>query len=123
MEKRNVKVYIAGKLNDEATKYIANVHKMIKTAAEVRKAGYSVYVPAVDLLEGIVSGDFEYDDYFDNSQPWLLASDVMMLVEGWESSPGVAREIKLAEANDIPVFNKVIDIDRHYKLLDSLRGD
>jgi hypothetical protein len=80
------KIYIAGKLNDTAVGYIKNCHKMIKTAKEVRSAGFSVYVPCIDFLEGLVDGGFEYNDYFDNSQPWLLASDAVFLTPGWGSS-------------------------------------
>jgi hypothetical protein len=101
------KIYIAGKLNDTAVGYIKNCHKMIKTAKEVREAGFSVYVPCIDFLEGLVDGGFEYNDYFDNSQPWLLASDAVFLTPGWGSSEGTKREIALARENDIPVFDNI----------------
>jgi hypothetical protein len=101
------KIYIAGKLNDDAVGYIKNMHKMIKTAKAAREAGFSVYVPCVDILEGLVDGNFTYKDFFDNSQPWLLASDGVLLTPGWETSEGTKREIKLAEDNNIPVFLSV----------------
>ena len=101
------KVYIAGKLNDSAVGYIKNCHKMIKTAKTVRDAGFSVYVPCIDFLEGLVDGDFDYNDYFDNSQPWLLSSDAVFLTPGWGSSEGTRREMALAELNNIPVFENL----------------
>lgn len=101
------KVYIAGKLNDMAVGYIKNCHKMIKVAKEVRNAGFSVYVPCVDFLEGLVDGNFEYEDFFNNSQPWLLSADAIFLVPGWGSSEGTKREIALARENDIPIFDNI----------------
>jgi len=101
------KVYIAGKLNDMAVGYIKNCHKMIKTARLVRNEGFSVYVPCVDLLEGLVDGNFDYDDYFENSQPWLLSSDAVFLTPGWGESEGTKREIALATEHNIPVFENL----------------
>ena len=111
------KVYVAGKLNDDAVGYIKNVHKMIKTAREVRKHGYAVYVPCNDFLEGLVDGDFGYGDYFDNSQPWLKAADAVFLVPGWETSTGTKREMELAERFNIPIFSDMPSMNKHFGVL------
>ena len=108
------KVYIAGKLNDMAIDYIKNCHKMIKTAKRVRDAGFSVYVPCIDILEGIVDGDFGYEDFFNNSQPWLLSADAIFLTPGWGTSEGTKREIALARENDIPVFDSLEVMIAHF---------
>ena len=50
------KIYIAGKLNAMAVDYLYNVHNMMNTAQAVKSAGYSVYVPAIDLMMGIMFG-------------------------------------------------------------------
>jgi len=114
MEKRKFKVYVAGKLNDDAVGYIKNCHRMIKTAKELRNAGFCVYVPCIDFLEGLVDGNFDYPDYFDNSQPWLLSSDAIFLTPGWETSKGTMMEIALAESNGIRVFDKIDMIKEFY---------
>lgn len=101
------KVYCAGKLNDMAPDYIKNCHKMIKTAKLVRDAGFAVYVPCIDFLEGLVDGGFDYSDYFENSQPWLLSADAIFLTPGWGTSEGTKREIALARENGIPVFDNI----------------
>lgn len=106
------KVYIAGKLNDDAVGYIKNCHKMIKVAKVVRDLGFAVYVPCIDFLEGLVDGNFDYPDYFENSQPWLMSSDAVLLVPGWEDSKGTAREIELAKSLGIPIFKNPRDL--HY---------
>lgn len=107
------KIYIAGKLNDPACDYIKNVHHMIKTAKMVRDAGYAVYVPGIDMLEGLVDGNMEYDDYFNNSQEFLLVCDGVFVCSNWESSKGTKREIVLATIHNIPVFYSIDDLMEH----------
>lgn len=109
------KIYVAGKLNADAVGYIKNMHRMIKTAGVLRKSGYSVYVPCNDILEGLVHGDFDYEDYFDNSQPWLMASDAVFLTQGWETSTGTLKEMKLARENNIPVFYLLEGMEEFFK--------
>lgn len=112
------KVYVAGKLNGMACDYLINVHRMIKQAERVRKAGFAVFVPGIDLLMGVVMGDWEYKDYFDNSQPWLVASDAIFVTPGWERSEGTKREIKYAESLGIPVY---YDLNAMLKALNDTR--
>lgn len=107
MMEKKFKVYVAGKLNDMAVDYIKNCYKMIKVAKVARDAGFSVYVPCIDFLEGLVDGSFGYADYFENSQPWLEVADAILLVPGWETSTGTAKELALAHSLDIPVFYDV----------------
>ena len=107
---RMTRVYVAGKLNDMAVDYLHNVHKMMDFAEAVRLAGFSILVPAVDLLMGIKHGYNKYEDYFDNSQPWLMAADAVITVPGWETSDGTRAEIETAEKLGIPVFHELSDL-------------
>jgi len=112
------RVYVAGKLNAEACGYIKNVHNMIIWAEKVRKLGFAVFVPGLDFLQGLVFGNWDYKDYFDNSQPWLDAADAVFLCPDWETSEGTKREIKRASERNIPVFT---DLDGLAKKLGDLR--
>jgi hypothetical protein len=109
------KVYVAGKLNADAVGYIKNCHRMIKVARKARNAGYAVYVPCNDFLEGLVDGNFEYEEYFNNSQPWLEASDAILLVPGWETSSGTQKELATAIYNSIPAFLNIESMDKWFK--------
>jgi hypothetical protein len=111
MEERKLKAYVAGKLNDDACGYIQNVHKMIKVARELRRLNIAVYVPANDFLEGLVDGKFEYEDYFKNSQPWLLVSDFVFVCPGYETSEGTKKEIELARSIGKPVFFTIPELE------------
>jgi hypothetical protein len=112
MEKK--RIYVAGKLNDDAVGYIKNMHRMIKTAKQLRDEGYCVYVPCVDFLEGLVDGTFDYSDYFVNSQPWLDCAHAIFLTPGWEKSSGTKKEIERAETLDIPVFKDVKEMNGYF---------
>jgi len=107
-----LKVYVAGKLNDMATDYIKNCHKMIKCAEEVRKQGFAVYVPCIDFVMGMMFGSYDYNDYFDNSQPWLKSADAIFVCPGYETSTGTQREIATATERNIPVFFTMEDLTR-----------
>lgn len=98
------RIYIAGKLNGMACDYIKNIHRMIIAAEKVREAGFAVFVPGLDFLQGVIFGDWDYIDYFDNSQAWLDVSDAIFLTPGWETSEGTRKEIKRAQVQNIPVY-------------------
>ena len=108
--KRRARVYIAGPLNAMAVDYLKNVHCMMRKAEEVRRLGYAVYVPAIDLLMGIMFGDYGYEDYFENSQPFLDVCDVMFVCEGWDKSNGTLKEIDRARSKGIPRCFDVADL-------------
>lgn len=106
------RIYIAGALNDQAAGYIQNLNTMIKYAEYVRKLGASVFVPGNDFLHGLLAGNHDYDDYFENSKPWLLVSDAVALVPGWGNSAGVRKEVLLARKNNIPVFYTFREVEK-----------
>ena len=105
-----MKVYIAGKLDDNAVNYIKNMHNMIKTADQVRRLGYSVFVPCLDFLSGLVAGNYDYQDYFENNLPWLEASDAIFICPGYETSNGTQAEIAHAERLGIPVYFSIKEL-------------
>lgn len=106
---------MAGRLNaNNAVDYLFNVHMMCQVAEAVRMCGFSVFVPCIDLVMGIIFGYEEYENYFDNSQPWIDVSEAVMLVPGWRPSPGTRREIKRAAKNKIPCFTGMEELLAHF---------
>ena len=101
------RVYIAGALNAMSVDYIKNMHKMMTCANEVKKAGFAVYVPCIDILMGLKFGDYEYADYFNNSQPFLDVCEAVFVTPGWENSDGTKRELSRAGFLGIPIFHDV----------------
>jgi hypothetical protein len=108
------RIYVAGALNSDACGYIKNLHQMILWAEKVRKGGFAVFIPGIDFLAGLQCGDWEYSDYFDNSQPWLDVSDAVFIVPGWEKSDGTKKEIVRAKENGTPVFWELDALINHF---------
>jgi len=98
------KIYVAGKISDQACDYLKHMSLMIKYGNQIRKRGYSSFIPCLDYIIGIIDGDLEYKDYFDNNIPWLLSSDAVFVCPNWQTSYGTKKEIKLAEKHNIPIF-------------------
>ena len=107
-----LKVYIAGKLNAMAVDYLKNVSNMIHTAQRVKDLGFSVFVPCLDLIMGIVAGNYEYEDYSQNNLAWLEVSDCVLVLPGYETSKGTLAEIKRAEEMKIPIYYKLEDLPK-----------
>jgi hypothetical protein len=114
------RIYLAGKLNSDAVEFLKNVSIMIKAAIKVQQAGYAVFVPALDLLMGIVDGGYTYQDYADNNMEWLRVSDAVLVLPGYEESKGTKAEIEEATKCGIPVIysegqNFAFEVERHFK--------
>lgn len=114
------RIYIAGPLNAGAVEYLRNVSRMIQVGISVRRVGYAVFVPALDLLMGIVDGAFSYNDYAENNLAWLEVSDAVLVLPGYEESKGTLAEIKRASELGIPVIfsdgsHFALDVEKHFK--------
>ncbi len=110
-----MRVYLAGALRGKSViEYIQNCYKMIKTGSELIKKGYAVYIPCIDFLTGLVSGNFEWNDYFHVSAEFLKVCDCVLVMPEFEQSEGVAKEIALAQSLNIPIYyNKMQLFESH----------
>jgi hypothetical protein len=106
-----MRIYIAGKLNAMACEYIRNMHQMISYGEQLRQRGFSVFIPCLDILLGTMFGDWEYEDYFQNSQPWLEVSDILFVCPGWETSKGTKGEMKTAHKLGIPICFTMAEVE------------
>ena len=106
------RVYVAGKINDKAVEYIKNMHNMMMYAEKVRQMGYSVFVPCLDVLMGMMFGCYGYKDYFDNNLCWLEVADIMFVCPGWETSTGTMKEMNRAEELGIPIVYNLEDLEK-----------
>jgi hypothetical protein len=92
---------------------------MMTVAQEVKIHGYSIFVPAIDLLMGIKFGYSDYHEYFDNNVPWLKASDAVLLVPGWFKSKGTIKEVEIALTSGIPVFDSIEGLNMYFNEIDA----
>jgi len=84
--------------------YILNVRRMIEWGDMVRKLGFAVFVPGIDFLCGVVTGNWDYGVAFANSQPFLARADIMVVCPGWSGSSGTAKEILTATKLCVPIY-------------------
>jgi acyl carrier protein len=116
VEEKLKKVYIAGPLNADAVGYIKNVHNMLYWANEVRKLSFAVFVPAIDFMMGVQFGDWEYEDYFNNSQPFLECCDYVFVCPNWGASKGTKKEIETAKKLNIPIYYSLEELRKGEKI-------
>ena len=116
------KAYIAGALNADAVGYIKNMHNMIMWSERVRKLGVAVFVPCLDIVSAMIFGDWEYNDFFDNSQPWMLSADFCFICPNWENSSGTKSELRSCVNATIPVYFSIHHLARDIKN-GKLQGD
>lgn len=115
MKKYDILVYIAGALRNGVPGYVQNLHRMIVWAEKVRRAGFYVYIPGLDILQGVVMGDMEFPDYFENSWGIIKRCEAVFVVPGYEKSKGTKKEIIHAKNLKIPVFFDLDKLVKYYK--------
>jgi hypothetical protein len=114
-----MRVYIAGALSSKekngrdpstvVVDYLSNVSKMCKAASEVRKMGHYPFVPGLDLLLGVVNGDWTEEMYRGCGMAFLEVCDAVLVIS---KSYGVMKEVERAEELGIPVYYSIQDFIR-----------
>ena len=116
--KRDIRIYVAGKIQGSTLlESLKNINEGQDFTAMIFKLGYSPY-PVFTDMEFLmrVSPAPSIEEVYAYSRTWLKASDVMIVIPGWEKSVGVAKEIECAKENDTPVFFTVEMLDAWYNL-------
>lgn len=106
-----MKVYVAGALSNKekvertpskvVVDYFQNVNKMVLAGRALIKAGHAPFIPALDLVTGIAAGDMEEEDYRRVDIEFMIACDAVVVIS---HSSGVERELGIADAMGIPVY-------------------
>jgi len=119
------RVYLAGPLTprgikstNAAVEYLLNVRDMAKAAVDLILRGYAPFCPALDGLLFLVQGEGQRitePQIKRFSKDWLEACDAMLLIEGWQTSLGTAKEIEFAMAKGIPVFKSLQELEDFQK--------
>lgn len=108
------RVYVAGPMS--ATNILTmldNISQGIKAGATLIKAGYSPFVPHLDIAFKLQNGqdfDVPVQTYYDYTIEWLPVSDMMLVLPGWEDSVGTRKEIERAKELNIPIYYSLEDL-------------
>jgi len=92
-------IYVAGPYSRGDP--VVNTRNAILVGDELVKLGYAPYIPHVSLLWHIVS-PHEIDYWYNLDLAWLVRCDGLLRLPG--DSSGADNEVKVAQANQIPVF-------------------
>ena len=113
-----MKVYIAGALSSKENNnrtpsqvvvdYLRNVHDMCVVAGQIRKHGHVPFVPALDMLLGVVNGNWDEENYREIGMEFLEVCDAMLVIS---RSWGVEQEIKEAKRLCIPIYYSMEELD------------
>jgi len=80
---------------------------MLLIAAEVRKKGHFPYVPGLDFMLGIVSGNFTEEDYRGLGMEFLKFCDAILVIsDSW----GVRQELKVAKELGLLIFSNIEEV-------------
>lgn len=89
--------------------YISNLSRMAELATNLRNLGYFPYVPGLDFLLGIRTGDWHEEDYRTVSMAFLEVCDAVLV---GKHSKGVDAEVRRAIDLGIPVYADIGDLER-----------
>lgn len=112
-----MRVYIAGALSSKedtqrnpskvVTDYIQNINRMCKVASDIRMKGHYPYVPALDLLLGLIAGNWEEKHYRDIGMEFLRVCDAILVISySW----GVQQELQLATQLGLIIYRSIEDV-------------
>jgi len=109
------RVYVAGSYSSNNVITVLNNMRIgMRLGTQVLLAGYAPFVPWFDYQFQLMLRDGEsltVQDYYDYSMAWLEASDCVLVVPNSEGSKGTQAEIKRAIELDIPVYNRLVDLE------------
>ena len=125
MKKRIQRIYVAGPLSpqgindfDLAIDYLTNVRNMIRIGINVLLAGFTPFIPALDIImllslrENEKISESMIRQY---SLNWLAVCDAVLLIPGWRYSIGTEKEMEYAKHLNIPIFESLEDIIKTQK--------
>jgi hypothetical protein len=102
------KIYVAGKYSaDNVLQVLENIRIGMRVATRLLIDGFSPFCPWLDHhFVFMLHGDekLEVKDFYEYSLSWLEVSDAVLVLPGFESSKGTAKEIERAKELFIPVF-------------------
>ncbi len=116
IDRRSILVYVAGPYSAPTPEGIeANIAEARKAAVALKLAGFSYFCPHLN------SARFERDcpgvpheDWLRQDLLILRACHAVLMLPGWERSPGACREHKEATLSGPPVFYTLADLEAVY---------
>ncbi len=98
-------IYIAGPYSAGTEAAIQeNISRAARAGLDCCRAGWSTHIPHKNFAGFHAHQDVPYDAWLEKDLAILSRCDAILLLEGWASSKGAAREFQFAEEQGIPPF-------------------
>jgi hypothetical protein len=95
-----IKAYVAGPYSAETGNAVWwNITRARTIAESLWKSGFSVFCPHLNSahMEGLAP----ITSYYDGDIEWLKCAELLVLLEGWEASPGTVKEFEVAADSNL----------------------
>jgi len=110
------RVFIAGPIGcggkADNMRFLGNLDEFIEAWGTLTALGFACYCPGADFLIAMRNPSMDIEELQQASLAWLRVSDCVFLLDGWEDSPGTARELSVASELGLPAFQSLADILR-----------
>ena len=113
------RVYVAGPYNAPSVlPLLNNIRRGMRACSVLLQRGYAPFCPWLDFHFHLMLREDEslsIEQYYDYSIAWLLVSDCMLVLPGWETSKGTLQEIEIARTKTIPIhysINDLLDVEK-----------
>jgi hypothetical protein len=107
------RVYVAGPYSGgNVLDVLRNIGRGERVCAELFSLGYAPFCPWHDksFVMDRPDDEFTVDKFYKYSIAWLVVSDCMLVLDGWEGSKGTVGEIRIAKLNGIPIYFSIKDL-------------
>ena len=113
------RIFVAGAYNgNDVISILDNMKNGMREATELFLEGFAPFVPWFDFHFQLMLRKGEkltLQNYYDYSLSWLLVSDAVYVVPGWEKSKGTLGEITIAKESGIPLFFDKQKLKKYFK--------
>lgn len=111
------KIYVAGPYRGATLlDSFDNMRRGMQASVELMKKGYAPFCPWLDFQYSLCVESPTIEQYQAVSIAFLKTCDCVLLIGDWQSSKGVAEEIKVAKYLSIPTYSDVADIYKTYPI-------
>jgi len=87
--------------------YLRNVHDMCKAASIVRHKGHVPFTPALDLLLGVVGGDWTEKEYRGMTTEFIKVCEAVVVIS---NSWGVDRDLETARESNCIIYSNLEEV-------------
>ena len=104
------RIYISGAYSaDNVLDVLRNIGRGQKMAAKLFSLGFAPFCPWHDksFVTDRPDDEFTVEQFYEYSLAWLVVSDAMFLLPGWEKSAGTVKEHRYCLDNGIPMFETI----------------